>query len=79
MRIHLKATEADGTHTRFTVFVDGVNCGELCMLEHEAILFHDIIRHSTWKLDSDEFITSGEWFGPKGLASEQKQANRKGE
>ena len=71
MRIHLRADEANGTHTRFTVFVNGANCGELCMREEEAIFFHEVVLRSTYKLPSlmvgdqgflDQYDSSGHWF-----------------
>jgi len=60
MRVHLRADEANGTHTKFTVFMNEVNCGELCMLEKEAIFFHHIVGMSTYAKDK-EVITSGRW------------------
>ena len=61
IKVHLRADRADGTHTRFTVFINGGNCGQLCMREDEAIYFHEVIGRSTYKLPEDEFISSGRW------------------
>jgi len=62
MKLHLRADKATGTHTTFTVFMNGSNCGQLCMREDEAIFFHDIIMQSKYKIPSDEIFTSGHWF-----------------
>jgi len=69
MKLHLRADEANGEHTKFTVFMNGANCGQLCMKEEEAIFFHDVVMCSTWSL-KDEIITSGRWF------EREKEENR---
>ena len=60
MKLHLRADEANGTHTRFTVFMNGASCGQLCMNEDEAFFFHQVVMKSTWTLPG-EVRTSGEW------------------
>ncbi len=60
MRIHLRADSANGTHTRFTVFIDGANCGQLCMNEAEACAFYLIVHNGVNK-KLDQFIGSGRW------------------
>ena len=62
MKLHLRADKANGTHTRFTVFMNGGNCGQLCMTEDEAIYFHDVILHSNFRIPEDEIYSSGKWF-----------------
>ena len=60
MKITLRADEANGTHTRFTVFMNGGNCGQLCMREDEAGAFYMIISNGVHpKLD--EFVGKGKW------------------
>jgi hypothetical protein len=67
MKVHLRADSADGTHTRFTVFMNGANCGQLCMTEKEAVFFHDALINSNWLLKRDEVISSGRWMkNPEG-------------
>lgn len=61
MKLHLRADEANGVHTRFTVFMNGANCGQLCMNEEEAVFFHDIIMHSKYRIPTDDIYTSGRW------------------
>lgn len=63
MKVHLRADSADGVHTKFTVFMSGVNCGQLCMTEDEAVFFHQLIVTSPWKMNmfNDEIFTSGRW------------------
>lgn len=65
MKVHLRADEANGTHTRFTVFMNGGNCGQLTMREDEAVYFHELLGRSNYRILGDEFISSGKWFVPK--------------
>ena len=58
MRVHLRANSTD-SHTRFTVFVNGANAGELCMREDEAVAFYMIVWNGM--LPVDEFVGSGSW------------------
>jgi hypothetical protein len=62
MKTHLRADSANGKHTRFTVFMNGGNCGQLCMTEEEAIYFHEIITRTDYLIEGDEIKTSGKWF-----------------
>jgi hypothetical protein len=59
-KIHLRADYADGTHTKFTVFCNGANCGQLCMTQEEAIYFHHIVMLSKY-LRHAEVKSSGKW------------------
>ncbi len=61
MKLHLRADSANGEHTRFTVFMNGANCGQLTMREEEAVFFHDLVILSGAKLKTDEIYTSGRW------------------
>ncbi len=60
MRIHLKALEANGTHTKFIVFMNGANCGQLTMSEKEAAFFHNTVMYSGWS-KKGEVMSSGNW------------------
>jgi len=60
MKITLRADEANGTHTRFTVFANGANCGQLCMREDEATAFYMIISNGV-SPTMDEFLGKGKW------------------
>lgn len=64
MKIHLRAVLANGHHTRFTVFMNGANCGELCMTEAEAVFFYNALGTSSF-LKPGEFLGSGIWSVPK--------------
>ncbi len=61
MKLHLRADEANDTHTRFTVFMNGANCGQLCMRTEEAIFFHDALLRTKYRLKEDEIYSSGKW------------------
>jgi hypothetical protein len=60
MNITLRADEANGTHIKFTVFVDKANCGQLCMLEKEAVTFYMIVATGCLR-GIDEFTGKGKW------------------
>lgn len=62
MKLHLRGDSANGIHTKFTVFMNEANCGQLCMKEEDAVFFHNIVLSSTYRLPNDEFISSGEWI-----------------
>ena len=66
MKIHLRADETPGIHTRFTVFIDGANCGQLCMRDHEAVVFHMLLQWGAEAAGRDEFVSSGDWGQPRG-------------
>ena len=62
-KLHIRGDIANGEHTRFTVFMNGANCGQLCMKEEEAIFFYEVIMNSTWPLKGrDKVIATGYWF-----------------
>lgn len=63
MNIVLRADDANGVHTRFTVFVNGANSGQLCMGEDEAITFYMILQHGC-NAKLDEFLGKGIWSAP---------------
>jgi len=65
MKVHLRADEANGTHTRFTVFMNGANCGQLCMTEEEAAYFHGVFLSTNYKTSEDHIVSSGIWFKEK--------------
>jgi len=60
MKITLRADEANGTHTHFTVFVNDANAGQLCMREDEAASFYQIVSMGCC-LGVDEFLGKGHW------------------
>ena len=61
VKLHLRADSTNGKHTKVTVFINDINCGQLCMLEKEAIFFHDIIILSNHKIKEDNVYSSGKW------------------
>jgi hypothetical protein len=66
MKIHLRIDESNPTHTRFTVFANGANCGTLVLRTDEFFHFHQIVGMGCCK-DIDEFISTGTpWTEEKG-------------
>ena len=71
MKIHLRADSTNKEHTRFTVFIDGKNCGEVCMGTLDARKFSNtvqnglIVNKMTNFLSEDTFMTTGFWDGDK--------------
>jgi len=62
MKLCLIADEANGVHTKFTVFMNGANCGQLCMTEEEAVFFHQVVMFSGWINETDEVFSKGCWI-----------------
>jgi hypothetical protein len=44
MKIHLRVNSTNPRHTRFTVFMNGANCGTLVMTNEEFEKFRDLLR-----------------------------------
>ncbi len=61
MKTLLRADEANGRHTKFTVFMNGANCGQLIMTEEEAIYFHERFLRSGYHVPEDDCVSSGKW------------------
>jgi hypothetical protein len=62
MKVTLRADDVNQSHTRFTVFVNGGNCGQLCMVNTEAIAFYMIVNNGCHPR-IDEFLGKGHWEG----------------
>jgi hypothetical protein len=60
MKITLQANSTNEQHTCFTVFVNGVNCGVLCMLVKDATTFYMIVSNGCHK-KLDTFVGKGHW------------------
>ena len=71
MKLHLRADEIDGQHTKFTVLINDRNCGQLCMFEKEAVRFHDLVILSNIKTESDKYYSSGYWIKKDNTGEEQ--------
>jgi hypothetical protein len=61
MKIHLRIDSSDPSHTRFTVFANGANCGDLCMTTNEFANFHQIVNLGCCK-EVDEFNSTGKMW-----------------
>ena len=61
MKIHLRIDSSNKQHTRFTIFEDGANCGQLCMNTPGFFNFYMIISQGL-NLPEDEFIATGKAY-----------------
>lgn len=68
MKITLKANDTNEQHTHFTIFVNGQNCGDLCMTPNDARAFYMIVRNGCHP-ELDQFLGRGHWDE----ASEQEE------
>ena len=66
MKLHLRADSAIGAHTYFTIFMNGSNCGQLCMTEDEALFFHHRLLSSRHEEENDNIFSSGIWTKEEG-------------
>ena len=60
MKVTLRATSTNAQHTRAIVFLNGVNCGELCMKPEEAVAFYMIVQNGCHR-SLDQFLGQGKW------------------
>ncbi len=68
MKIHFRIDDSNETHSRFTVFVAGKHCGQLCMGTDEIVHFFMIFREglSTGPPTNDEYRETGKlWETPR--------------
>ena len=45
MNIHLRIDSTNAAHTRFTVFLNGANCGQLCVTNEEFSMVSTIFAY----------------------------------
>lgn len=61
MRIHLRGDNMTPAHLRFTVFLNGASCGDLCMRHEEATWFRAAIERGTLDDSKSTVEVSGPW------------------
>lgn len=61
MKIHVRFDESNKKHTHFTIYVNGQNCGQLCMETKDTAQFYLILLNGTNK-ELDEFVSSGKLY-----------------
>lgn len=57
MRVHIRYDEGNFQHQHITLFINGKNCGKLCMGFEEAHIFSTILKNGCDPL-FDEFVNS---------------------
>ena len=60
MKLHLKINMSNKNHTQFTIFEDGVKCGQVCMSTEGFGHFHMIVAAGC--ISTDEFKSSGKFY-----------------
>ena len=63
MKVSIRFDDSNIEHTRFTIFINGANCGTLTMKTLEACSFHQIIAYGCMPR-IDQFVSTGEVHGP---------------
>ena len=58
MKIHIRYDDSNKLHTRFTLFLNGANCGQLCTRTDEACNLHQLISSGCAR-GIDEFLSTG--------------------
>lgn len=61
MKLHLRADSVTKLHTTFTVFMNGANCGQLCMSTKEALFFRHRVLLGDYESLDEEVTSSGAW------------------
>lgn len=67
MKIHLRFDASNAEHTCATLFLNGKNCGQLCMGTEDVVVFHDILAVGCRAVD--QFVSSGVVYDSKQDAS----------
>lgn len=65
MRIHMRFERSNKEHTQLTIFINGQNCGKLCIGTDDAVGFHQILAHGA-QTSLDEFVSTGQVWSPPG-------------
>lgn len=63
MKIHMRFDESNAEHTRLTLFINGSNCGRLCVRTDDVIHLHMVLSHGL-SMPTDEFVSSGKVWSP---------------
>jgi hypothetical protein len=58
MKLHMRIDKSDSQHTHITIFIDGKNCGNLCVGTDDVAHLHMILSHGM-NMPGDEFVSSG--------------------
>jgi hypothetical protein len=69
MKVHIRFDDSNELHTRFTLFLNGASCGQLCTRTDEAFNLHQIISMGC-KKGVDDFSSSGHVYGGRKMLSE---------
>lgn len=61
MDIHFRVNDSNKEHTRFTTFIDGKNCGDLCMGTDDFVSYQQImyLAINTFCKNIDTFKLTG--------------------
>ena len=63
MKVHIRFDESNAKHTKFTLFLNGGNCGQLTARTDEAANLHQIIFNGHRK-GIDEVKSKGKFYVP---------------
>ena len=74
MRIHIRFDSSNIIHTRFTIFINGGNCGQLCMRTNEACNFHQLLQMAcSIAPEIDQFLSSGKVYSEEDKEEERNK------
>ena len=67
MKLHMRFDDSNAQHTRMTIFINGGNCGQLCVRTDDAVHLHMILAYGL-SLPTDEFVSSGRVWSKEDVA-----------
>lgn len=47
MRLHIKIDDENEVHTKITIFIDGANCGQLCLSSGDWPVVKNVLSEGT--------------------------------
>jgi len=75
MKIHVRIDESNPTHTRMTLFLNGQNCGQLCVGTEDIPTMKRVFANGmnpyTVDDEGDEYVESGKMFYGKEAPCEE--------
>ena len=70
MKIHIRFEGSNPTHTRMTFFLDGKNCGRLCVGTEDVVTLSMILRNGISR-NMDTYVESGKVYDGKEAPCEE--------
>lgn len=75
MKIHMRFDASNAEHTRITLFINGANCGQLCVRTDDAVHLHMVLAYGL-NMPEDEFVSSGRVWGAEDFVGDGNNSEK---